>query len=621
MVTQNGKIKLRGFVVKEGNSYVFKSVRGETFGILQNAQAEKLARTHEICIFENIPSKNPNEKFGKITNVIGKGGDVIPEGRAIADSYGLNNKVPAEIKAIVDKVPSYVRAGDCKNFADRKNIPFVTIDPDTAKDYDDAVFASKNDDGSYTLMVAIANVAKYVEPHSRLFDYAMQNGNSKYLGNTVYPMLPEKLSNGICSLNEGEDRLTMLTSCRIDKDGKLLDYSVEPAVIRSKHRLTYKEADFIHYGKNTLGDNGDHKGLLASTIDVKNSIDTLFDVAEILNKARMKRGALDISDNEYSFSYTADGMSVVDFCKAHNEISTGVIEETAVLTNEIWGEIAQNLGLPFMYRNHELIEDRDAMRNIQNDLRQFNIKVPTTPNCRNIQKIVNDVKGKKIEDYVVRTILSAMKPATYSVDNMGHMGLAISRPKESRENIDTDKMVEEARKRYFGKNGSPYGLAFEGDISHTCYGHTTSPIRRGSDTANQSQMMSIIIDGEVLFSGAQLDDLTGTLNYNEKIGKMAEIEYNEMLFAQWASHHIGEKLEHCYVIGFGEKEASIKAPNGLILRMPYKAFDCGRQYIKIGKDLKSITISQVSLYPPKISAVPSTAYAQWSQGRKDAMER
>lgn len=621
MVTQDGKKKLRGFVIKEGNNYVFKSAKGEVWNLVHNAQVEKLARTNELCIMESIPSKNPNDKLCHIVKVIGKGGDIIPEGKAIADSYGLSNTIPVEIKSIVDKVPSHVRAGDMKNFADRRDIPFVTIDPDTAKDYDDAVFARKNDDGTYTLMVAIANVSKYVEPHSRLFNYAMQNGNSKYLGNTVYPMLPEKLSNGICSLNEGEDRLTMLTSCKIGLDGSLLEYSVEPAVIRSKHRLTYKEADFIQFGKNSLGDNADHKGLLASTMDVRESINTLFDVSAILNRARMKRGALDISDNEYSFTYTADGRDVIDFAKSHNEVSTGVIEETAVLTNEIWGEIAQKLGIPFMYRNHEFIEDRDVMRNVQGDLRQFNIKVPSSPTGKNIQKIINDVKGKKIEDFVVKTMLSIMKPATYSVDNMGHIGLAIARPKDNDENIDTDAMVSEARENYFRKNGSPYGLSFDGDISHSCYGHTTSPIRRGSDTANQSQMMSIIMDGQVLFSNQQLDDLTGSLNYNEKLSKMAEIEYNDMLFAQVAKHHIGEKIEHCYVIGLGEKEALIKAPNGLQLRMPYKAFDCPRQYIKVGKELKSITISAVSLYPPKVSAVLSTAYAQWSQGRKDAMER
>lgn len=621
MVTNDGKKRLRGFVVKEGDMYYFKSIRGETWGIVQNGQAEKLARTKEICIVESIPSKNPDERFCQITKVVGNGGDVIPEGKAIAENYGFTNTIPLDIKSIVDKIPSNVRSGDRKGFADRRDIPFVTIDPDTAKDYDDAVYATKNNDGTYTLMVAIANVAKYVEPYSRLFNYAMNNGNSKYLGNTVYPMLPEKLSNGICSLNEGEDRLTMLTSCKIGRDGKLLEYSVEPAVIKSKHRLTYKEADFIHFGKNAIGDNVDHKGLLAETVDVRDSINTLFDVSAILNIARMKRGALDISDNEYSFTYTSDGMDVIDFAQSHNEVSTGVIEETAVLTNEIWGEIAQKLGIPFMYRNHEFVEDKDVMRNIQNELKQFNIKVPTSPTGKNIQKIINDVKGKKVEDFVVKTILSAMKPATYSAENMGHVGLAIAKPKENNNNIDTNAMIGTAREKYFKKNGSPYGLAFEGDITHSCYGHTTSPIRRGSDTVNQSQMMSIIMGNNVLFSNQQIDDLTGSLNYNEKLGKMAEIEYNDMLFAQVAKHHIGEKFEHCYVIGQGEKEALIKAPNGMQLRMPYKAFDCPRQYIKIGKELKSITISAVSLYPPKISAVLSSAYAQWSQGRKDAMER
>lgn len=624
MVAQNGNKKLRGFVIEKEGRYVFRTTKGEIYGLVQDKQAEKLARTKEICIMESVPQKNPNDKFGKITKVIGKGGDIIPEGKAIADSYGLNNNIPADVKFAVDGIPSYVRVSDKKNFADRCDIPFVTIDPDTAKDYDDAVYARANDDGSFTLMVAIANVAKYVEPNSPLFNHAMEKGNSSYLGNTVYPMLPEKLSNGICSLNEGVERLTMLTKCRIGKDGKLLDYSVEPAVIKSRHRLTYKEADYIHFGKNAVGDNADHKGLHTKTLDVKDSINTLFDVAEVLNKARMKRGALDIEDNEYSYTYSADGMSVIDFAKSHNEVSTGVIEETAILANEIWGEISLKLGVPFIFRDHQLIDDKNVIRNAQNELRQFNIKLPTTPISQNLQKIINDVKGKKIYDYVVKSLLGIMKPATYMSirdEYNGHMGLAIKRPVSSREKIDTDAMIEDARKKYFSVNGSPYGLYFEGDISHTAYGHTTSPIRRGSDTANQQQMMSIIMDGRVLYTESKLNDLTGNLNFSERNSKLAEIEYNEMLFAQYAKNHIGEKLEHCYVIGFGEKEALIKAPNGLQLRMPFKAFDCPRQYIKIGKELKSITICDVSLYPPKISAVPSVNYAQWSQGRKNSMEQ
>ncbi|MGN0960843.1 MAG: RNB domain-containing ribonuclease, partial [Christensenellales bacterium] len=188
MVTLNGRLKLSGFVVKTGDKYVFKSKKGQEFDIIQDALAEKLAKSREICIFENVPTKNPNDTFGRIVKVIGKGGDPIPEGRAIAENYNLIVEVPYDVKAEVAKIPTYVRPKDAENFVDLRNIKFVTIDPDNAGDYDDAVWAKKNPDGSFELKVAIANVSHYVPHFSELFNFAMQNGNSKYLGNNVYPM-------------------------------------------------------------------------------------------------------------------------------------------------------------------------------------------------------------------------------------------------------------------------------------------------------------------------------------------------------------------------------------------------------------------------------------------------
>ena len=603
------KLKYAGIVKFDGKRYVFVSKRGVIFNIIQNAQAKHLAVSGELCIFESIHTKNPDEKLGQIVKIIGKGGDPIPEGRAIVDSYGLNVKMPSDVKSEVARVPNFVSAKDCENFADLRHIPFVTIDPDSAKDYDDAVYACKNPDGTYTLKVAIANVSHYVPFDSSLFTWALENGNSKYLGATVYPMLPEKLSNGICSLNEGVDRLTMCTTCTINPDGSLKDYKIEPAVINSRHRLTYKEADFIHFGRNASGDKESHSGLVAKTLDVRDSLDSLLEVADILFEARMKRGAFDIDSKELEFTLSPDGAEVLDYSLAHNEVYTSVIEETAVITNEIWGEIAQNLGLPFNYRNHEIFRDDKIAKELQAKLKPFNLYIPTGFNGKNIQKVINSVKGKRIEDYIVSVLLASMKAADYSYANMGHVGLGIRRGNVDF-SIDTMSEVEKARSRYFKNTGTPYGLAFEGDISHTAYGHTTSPIRRGSDLVNQTQFMSIIMDNNILFSESMIDDASKSFNYNEKISKMAESDYNDMLLALWAKNHIGHTFTDCYISEIGADHAVISTQDGIKMNMSFKNLDFSKKYLKIGKELKSITISSVGLNPAVVNCMPTAVYAR-----------
>lgn len=622
MIKRDGTIRQRGFVRRDGTGFVFESTRGEVFRIMKDAQAEKLANSHEMCILESVTSKNPEEKFGKIVEVIGSGLDVKTLTRAIGASFGFHSKFQTAVEEEAKRIPDYVRESDTKGFADRRNIPFVTIDPDTAKDYDDAVWACKNSDGTYTLKVAIANVAYYVNAGSALFNEAKQRGNSNYLGDIVYPMLPEKLSNGICSINEGVDRLAMLTSCVVAPDGALRSYSMEPAVIRSHHRLTYKEADYIHFGENASGDTDDHKGIIARTFDVKDSLDALLEVSEILRNARMRRGALDIPEREYEFTYSADGKRIVDFATAHNEKYTSVIEETAILTNEIGGYIATILDLPFIYRNHKFVENRDQIKLAQNDLKKFGIKMPSTPTGKNLQKIINDVKGKRNEDYVIKTTLSTMTPAMYSLDNEGHIGLAISCPKPDRhQNNDPQSRIDEARERYLKLNGSCHGLSFEGDIEHIAYGPTTSPIRRSADTCNQSLFMHMIMKGQIPIGEQQLEEVIESGNYNERISKQAESDCNDMLFASWAREYVGEPLEGCYIIDMGQKEAKVRSPKGLTFWVPYKYIDCERQYIKIGRVLKSLTISDVKVNPPKITAVPTEMYRQWSDGRKNAIEQ
>ena len=595
-----------GMIIMKRGTYYFQNRKGDLFEISQNKETIDSFQNNRIVICELSPNLREGTYFARIESIVKSNGkDPIPEGKAIASAYGIGKDFPQNVLQETKAIPKIVTKKDWLGCADLRDVPFVTIDPDSAKDFDDAVFAEKNDDDTYTLRVAIANVAHYIDKDSLLFENAQELGNSSYLGDICYPMLPEVLSNGICSLNEKVDRVVMCTTCRITSTGEIVEYKIKPAVINSKHRLTYKEADYIHFGRNAEGDTQDHSGVIVKTLDVKQSLSDLYDVSQILYKARMKRGSFDIDSNVLQFRLDSSKTRVEAFEKEHQERFTSVIEETAVITNEIWGEIAKNLGIPFSYRNHKQIEP-EKLLTIRGKLRPYGIKINNTASSKTLQSILNFVKGKRIEEYVTSTILKAMESAYYDSTNIGHAGLGILE-KDARANREAlfdvtlrEERLDEARRQYFLKNGSVNGLAFNGDISHSAYGHTTSPIRRGSDLINQMQMLNVITQGRELFTGREIADRCTNLNITERNSANAEHEYNTMLSALWASNNIGKVFRDCTVVDMGKFEADILTPEGFRLKVPYQDHGISREYLKIGQRVDSVTIESVSTYPAKV---------------------
>lgn len=599
-----------GIVVFDGERYWFKSTRGHLFDIIQNDAAKNLAGTNNLCIFKKIKTNNPNDNIWTLDKVSGKAGDPIPEGLAIAEAHDLIVPLKASEKAHLTTVPKTVREKDTIGYVDARDIPFVTIDPDTAKDYDDAVYAKRNSDGSYTLKVAIANVAHYIAKGTPLYERAMNLANSSYLGDCVYPMFPELISTGICSLNEGVDRLTMCTTMIVNPDGSLKSYMVEPAVIRSRHRLTYKEADFLAFGENADGDEIDHSHLIENTKDVKQSLDDLYDVSAILYNARMRRGAFDIQTPELVYELDDEKKKVISYCIGHNEEFTNVIEETAILTNEVWGEMVEKLNLPFCYRNHENVPS-DRVKELSDKLKQFNIKLPKYPQSSDIQAIFNQVRGKRIEDYVVRTILQTMHQAYYDNTNIGHAGLAVvperfEEYKRSLKHRDSfEEAIDKSRKRYFRRTANINGLAFEGDITHSAYAHTTSPIRRAPDLINQGQILNLIMQGRLLYTEPEIESRCDNFNYCERNSQKAEWEYNDMLSAKWAENNINHVFEDCTVVSIGENHATVLTKDKFKMLLPYGASGYHKKHLKIGQSLSKLYINHVSIVP---AAVYSSKY-------------
>lgn len=569
----NKDIKLVYGCVKQGlNGYCFVDKDGNTYwDFPQDEMAKRLAYSDELAIAEVDSSQNSNYPQVRILEIIGKKGDPIPEGLAIAKVHGLIREVPEDVREQVARIPDKINTEkELKKCRDLRHIPFITIDPLRAKDFDDAVYAEKNDDGTYLVSSPIANVARYIgSKNSPLFKHITQVGTSSYLGNIVYPMLPEELSNGICSLNEKCDRVTMCTTAKIDEYGNVLEYWIEPAVINSRHRLTYAEADYIHNGTCRQGTTAeDYKGIIAKTIDIKPSLDALFEVSAILKNNRYMRGELDINGRTACFVLNDEGTHVDCVEHEHVEESTHVIKSVAILVNELNMDALTRMGFPCLYRNH-LMPSESKEEYLRERLDRFGIHLPQVITGQDLHTVIEKIKDKNIEEPATAIILKSLGNAFYSGENEGHVGLGIEQHWDTlfEDNIDEDFEIEKARDRYFQLTGKPYGFYFD-NVRYYAYGHTTSPIRRGPDDINQLQMASAIYTGEPLFDEKEVGELALKFNNLERNSDLAAKKYNNMLATLWAQDHIGESFDGV-IVKFTEDTVAIMTEDNIKIHIPY----------------------------------------------------
>lgn len=549
------------FVEKDGFSY---------FNLPQDDLAKRLAYSNELVIVDIDSSDSLSNPSVKVVEILDKPSDPIPEGYAIAKIHNLIREISEDVRQQVAQIPDKVDTKkELKTFRDLRYIPYITIDPDSANDFDDAVFAEKLDNGTYLVSSPIANVSKYIGgKDSPLFKQVLERGTSTYLGNIVYLMLLEELSNGICSINEGVDRLSLCTTAHIDEDGNVLDYWIEPAVINSRHRLTYAEVDYIYDGTCKKGKTpDDFKGIVAKTIDVKPSIEALFEVSDILKNHRLLRGELDIESRRPVFRLDETGRRIVAVEQEHEEVSTGVIESVAMLVNELNMDAFTRMGVPCIYRNHILPDERSEVI-LREGLERFGLHLPQVLTGYDLHTVIDKVKGKNIAEPATALILKSLKNAYYSTENDGHVGVGIVKDEyaDYRE-VDSKVEIEKARQNYFKRIGTPYGLYFDG-VKHLAYGHITSPIRRGADTIDQMQMMSVITQGDILFDKETLQGYVQKFNELERNSDKASKEYDDMLAGIWANDHIGEAFDGV-IVQFDADNVVIMTDDNIKIHIPY----------------------------------------------------
>ncbi len=352
---------------------------------------------------------------GKVIEVLGNIGDVGLEILSIIKQKDLPLKFPDEVLAASKKVPKTISEEEIAGRRDLRDLTVVTIDGEDAKDLDDAVYVEKISDDEYKLGVYIADVSYYVKEDSILDVDARERGTSVYLVDRVLPMLPERLSNGICSLNAGEDRLCMACEMTLNKNGTVGKYEIFPAVINVCHRLSYNIVRGILAGDVELRE---------QYADVVDMIAKMDELREILHAKRARRGAVDFDLPEQKVILD-DELHPIEIVQRVHGDAESIIEEFMLAANETVAQHMSKRKWPFIYRVHDT-PDEEKMQAFQKLLASFNIKFiakeETEP--REIQKAVKAIKGLPEERLINTVALRSMKQAVYQTDNIGHFGLA-----------------------------------------------------------------------------------------------------------------------------------------------------------------------------------------------------
>lgn len=355
---------------------------------------------------------------GKISEVLTN----LNDRELIIETTLLNHAIPHEFSQGALTQANTYEEPTTKDFdgrVDLRELPLITIDGEDAKDFDDAVYACKRAGGNYRVVVAIADVSHYVTPQSPLDIDAYERGTSVYFPHRVIPMLPEVLSNGLCSLNPHVDRLCMVADIKLSKMGKVTGYEFYPAVMHSQARLTYNQV-------NAYFDNPKNQTLpneLVKNVDVLKSVDTLFDLYEILDKKREERGAMAFETAESYIEFDTDG-DIKDIKKRTRGDSHKLIEEMMLLANTCAANFALKHDLPVLYRNHDKPSDEKSAK-LSEYVKSFGLSFPTSaPTHTDYQRIIKATEGRADTQSIHSMLLRSMMQANYSPDNIGHFGLA-----------------------------------------------------------------------------------------------------------------------------------------------------------------------------------------------------
>jgi len=355
------------------------------------------------------------QPMGKITEILGNYADSGMEIEIALRKHNLPHEFSAEAVRIAESYPKLVQEADFKGRIDCRDMPLITIDGETARDFDDAVFAEPQGKG-WRLVVAIADVSFYVKPNDALDKGAYERGNSVYFPRRVIPMLPEALSNGLCSLNPDVERLCMICDMQIDGHGIVKQYKFYPSVMRSKARMTYtKVYDILQNPQSELAQ---------EYAWLNPHLQNLYSVYQLLLKQREKRGAIEFESSETIMVFNENGKIERIEPSLRNEAHR-LIEECMLAANVCASEFLKKHEHPALYRIHEgpTPEKLELLRTFMAEF-GFGVGGGDSPQAKDYCKLLDRIKDRPDAQLLQTVLLRSMQQAVYSPDNVGHFGLA-----------------------------------------------------------------------------------------------------------------------------------------------------------------------------------------------------
>ena len=457
--------------------------------------------------------------FGKIIKVLGPQEAAGVDMQGVLWQFGIAEDFPAEVLAAAEKAAQPITVKDRQDRRDLRQQPIITIDGSDAKDLDDAVSCNRLENGNYQLHVHIADVGHYVPVGSVLDQEAFRRGTSVYLPDRVMPMLPRALSNHICSLNAGEDRLAMSCSMEITPRGKIESYEIYPSVIRVGQRFSYDVVNqmLLEEDAAALAQYGSWLGMLQ----------TLAKLQQILEKKRHRRGAIHFDLPETKIIMSADNSKVVDVVKRQSRLAEKIIEECMIVTNEVVATEFHRRKIPFIYRVHQgpgeakLSQFREAAEPLGYTLTIS--KQGLKPKA--LQQLLSEAEGKPESAFLQLLALRSMSHAFYSPEALGHFGLA---------------------SRY--------------------YSHFTSPIRRYADLAIHRVIKDYL---QTAPSGAEKKKLAARMtesaqqaSQQERMAEEAEREAVQIKCCQFMQDKIGQTFTGV-ISGVASYGVFVELPNSI----------------------------------------------------------
>lgn len=465
------------------------------------AEGSKGAVTgHKVVVELTDYGDDKHKPEGRITEILGHVNDPGVDILSIVKGYDLPVEFEEKLLNQAERVGKPVSEADMAGRRDLRSLQMVTIDGEDAKDLDDAVSLTREGE-NYCLGVHIADVSNYVQENSALDREALNRGTSVYLVDRVIPMLPHTLSNGICSLNQGEDRLALSCLMKVNKKGEVVSYEIAETVICVDRRMSYTAV-------RKILEEGDPE-LIQEYEELVPMFQDMQELAAILRKKRRQRGSIDFDFPESKIILDQKG-NPVSIEPYERNVATDLIEDFMLLANETVAQHFYWMEVPFLYRTHET-PDTEKIEKLATFIHNFgyHIKIKTSDHevhPKEIQKLLASIEGTEEEALIARLALRSMKQAKYSVECTGHFGLACA-----------------------------------------CYCHFTSPIRRYPDLQIhriiKEQLRGCLMEKRIDHYKEILPEVARQTSRLERRADEAERETDKLKKAQYMKHHIGETLE------------------------------------------------------------------------------